>query len=102
MTQFDSRNRADPPRLPDGFDVPFADAIAWARERKSVLPAEFCGVRLQAVRARAFTVSGLAALDQVQQVADSMAEATAQGRRCASGSARWRPRRSAWPVRGAS
>lgn len=72
-------SQADPPRLPDGFDVPFAEAIAWARERKAVLPAEFYGARLQAVRARSFTISGLAALDQIQAAADSLAEATAQG-----------------------
>ena len=41
-------SQADPPRLPDGFDVPFADAIAWARERRAMLPAEFYGARLQA------------------------------------------------------
>ena len=78
---FDPRSPRDqPPRLPgDDFDVPFEEAIAWARERRAVLPAEFYGARLQAVRARAFTVSGLAALDQLQQVADSMAEATAAG-----------------------
>lgn len=69
----------DPPRLPDGFDVPFADAIAWARERRAMLPAEFYGARAQAVRARGFAISGLAALDQVQAAADSLAEATASG-----------------------
>jgi SPP1 gp7 family putative phage head morphogenesis protein len=71
---------AEPPRLPgDDFDVPFAEAIAWARERKAVLPAEFYGARLQAVRARSFAVTGLATLDQVQQVADAAAQATASG-----------------------
>ena len=55
---------AAPPRLPgDDFDVPFEEAIAWARQRKAVLPAEFYGARLQAVRALSFAVSGLAALD---------------------------------------
>ena len=70
---------AEPPRLPDGFDVPFEEAIAWARERGAVLPAEFYGARLQAVRARSFSIAGLAALDQLQQVMDSLAEATAGG-----------------------
>jgi len=73
-------SQADPPRLPEGFDVPFAEAIAWARGRKAVLPAEFYGARLQAVRARSFAIAGLAALDQVQQVADSLAAATADGK----------------------
>ncbi|MBS0403058.1 MAG: minor capsid protein [Proteobacteria bacterium] len=72
-------SQADPPRLPDGFDVPFADAIAWARERRAMLPAEFYGARAQAVRARGFAISGLAALDQVQAAADNLAEATASG-----------------------
>lgn len=79
MTDIHRFDAPGPPRLPDGFDVPFAEAIAWARERKAVLPDEFYGARLQAVRARSFTVTGLAALDQVQSVADSLADATAQG-----------------------
>jgi SPP1 gp7 family putative phage head morphogenesis protein len=61
------------------FDVPFDEAIAWARARKAMLPAEFYGPRLQAVRARGFAIAGLAALDQAQAAADSLAEATAGG-----------------------
>lgn len=77
--RFDPRP-SDPPRLPrDDFDVPFAEAIAWARQRKAMLPGEYYGARLQAVRARSFAIAGLSALDQVQQVADSLAEATANG-----------------------
>jgi SPP1 gp7 family putative phage head morphogenesis protein len=69
------------PRAPQlDFAVPFVEAIAWAEERGVVLPAEFYGERLQTVRARAFTVSGLGAVDQVQQVADSLTEAIAEGR----------------------
>ena len=76
--RFDSS--ANAPRLPrDDFAVPFDEAIAWARERKAVLPTEFYGARLQSVRARSFAIAGLAALDQVQQVMDSLAEATASG-----------------------
>ncbi len=70
-------DRGDALRL--DFDVPFAEAIAWARARKAMLPAEFYGARLQAVRARGFAISGLAALDQVQAAADSLAAATASG-----------------------
>lgn len=78
--RFDPRSRPEAPRLPgDDFDVPFEEAIAWARERRAVLPDVFYGSRLQAVRARSFAIAGLAALDQVQQVADSLAEATAAG-----------------------
>jgi hypothetical protein len=43
--------------------------------RAAVLPSEFDGARLQAVRARSFAIAGLSALDQVQQVADSLARA---------------------------
>lgn len=79
MTAFDSTRR-EAPRLPrDDFDVPFEEALRWARERKAVLPEEFYGARLQAVRARSFSIAGLSALDQLQQVADSLAEATAAG-----------------------
>lgn len=81
MTQaFDPAPR-QAPRLPgDDFNVPFEEAIAWARARKAVLPEEFYGARLQSVRARSFAIAGLAALDQVQQVADSAAEAIASGK----------------------
>lgn len=79
MIRFDS-SAGRAPRLPgDDFNVPLDEAIAWARQRKAMLPAEFYGARLQAVRARSFAIAGLAALDQVQQVADSLAEATAAG-----------------------
>lgn len=74
---FDSGAQPAPPRL--DFDVPFDEAISWARARRAVLPEEFYGARLQAVRARSFAIAGLAALDQVQQVAGSLAEATANG-----------------------
>lgn len=77
---FNPRSPRQPPRLPrNDFDVPFAEAIAWAEQRGARLAPEFYAERLQAVRARSFTVSGLAALDQVQQVADSLAQATAAG-----------------------
>jgi len=80
MTTFDPRGSTKPPRLPgDDFNVPFDEAIAWAKERKAMLPEEFYGARLQAVRARSFAIAGLAALNQVQQVADSLAAATADG-----------------------
>ena len=79
MNTFDPRG-TPPPRLPgDDFDVPFEEAIAWARERRAVLPEAFYSAELAAVRARSDAISGLAALDQVQQVADSLAEATANG-----------------------
>jgi len=76
--QFDSpRGSTEAPRLP--FSVPFEEAIAWALARRAVLPDEFYGARPQSVRARSFAISGLATLDQVQAVADSLADATAAG-----------------------
>jgi len=78
LARFDAPGSpATPPRLP--FDVPFAEAIAWAEARRAILPDEFYGARLQAVRARSFSIAGLAALDQLQDVADSLAAATAAG-----------------------
>lgn len=68
---------AQVPRLP--FDVPFTEAIAWAEARGAVLPDEFYGARLQSFRARTFAIAGMAALDQVQAVADSLTQALADG-----------------------
>ena len=59
--------------------VPFDEAIAVAKARGVVLPEVFYGHLPAAARSRAFTVSGLAALDQVQGVMDSLAAATESG-----------------------
>lgn len=59
----------DTPRLPP---LPFAEAIAWARARRVVLPAVYYGERPGLVRAAAFTISGLIGLDQIQAVKDSL------------------------------
>ena len=57
--------------MPGGdFNVPFDEAIAWVRESRTILPAEFYGARLQAA-ARSFSISGLAQLDQLWQVTDA-------------------------------
>lgn len=74
---FEGRDSADP-RI--GFNVPFSEAIEWAGQRGAVLPDEFYGARLQAFRARSFAVTGLAAIDQVQAVADSLTRALAEGK----------------------
>ena len=59
----------DPVRLPP---LPFAEAIAWARARHVVLPETYYGELQGLARAQAFTIAGLTALDQLQQVADSL------------------------------
>ncbi|RMD93348.1 MAG: hypothetical protein D6811_05080 [Alphaproteobacteria bacterium] len=61
-----------------GFDEPFFVQAARARALNVLPPEDF--YRLPAEkRAMAFTVSGLARLDQVQAVADSLARATDEG-----------------------
>lgn len=61
-----------PAPLSIGFDVPFEEAIAWGRDRISTFPEVYYRVLPAQARSRAFTVSGLAALDQIQGVLDSL------------------------------
>ena len=67
------------PVLSLGFDVPFTEAIAWAKNRVSVLPDTYYNDLPSQARSRAFTVSGLSALDQIQGVLDSLHRATESG-----------------------
>lgn len=63
-------------------DIPgFIEAIEDARRRGIVLPEVFYGDTLGRIRAGASTVSGLASLDQVQAIMDSLHEALEQGQR---------------------
>jgi SPP1 gp7 family putative phage head morphogenesis protein len=57
----------------------FLEAIAWAKQRGVELPADYYGERIGLARARAFTVSNMTVLDQIQQVFDSLNEALAKG-----------------------
>lgn len=57
----------------------FDEAIAWGERRISVLPDDYYGVLPARARSRAFTVSGLAALDQIQAVLDSLNGSLAEG-----------------------
>lgn len=59
------------PTLSIAFDLPFDQAIAAARQRRVTLPGTFYALPAEK-RAQAFTVSGLAALDQVQGVLDEL------------------------------
>jgi SPP1 gp7 family putative phage head morphogenesis protein len=62
-----------------GIPVPFEEAIAVAKRRGVVLPEVFYGHLPAAARSRAFTVSGLGALDQITGIMDSMTAATESG-----------------------
>jgi SPP1 gp7 family putative phage head morphogenesis protein len=61
------------------FDLPFEEAIAWAKARVAVLPETYYEELPALVRGRAFTVSGLASLDQIQSVLDSLTKGIEQG-----------------------
>lgn len=61
------------------FDETLDVQIAAARARNVIPPQEFYGQLPAEKRAQAFTVSGLARLDQIQAVADAMAQAQARG-----------------------
>lgn len=61
------------------FDVPFEEAIAWAAARVVLLPESYYSEIPAAARGKAFTVSGLAALDLIQEVIDSLKEALETG-----------------------
>jgi SPP1 gp7 family putative phage head morphogenesis protein len=63
------------PAVPGTFD----EAIAWAKSRGVVLPAEFYGALQEESRGKAFTVSGLAGLTQIQQTLDSLNTALQMG-----------------------
>lgn len=61
------------------FDETLDVQIAAARARNVIPPEQFYGQLPAEKRAQAFTVSGLARLDQIQAVADAMAQAQARG-----------------------
>lgn len=60
------------PVLSVGFDVPFDEAIKWGKDRVSTLPDVYHSVLPSQARSRAFTVSGLSSLDQIQGVLNSL------------------------------
>jgi len=61
------------------FNLPFAEAIAAALARKVVLPDVYYGELQGVARQLAFTVSGLAGLEQIQQVKDLLDKALTDG-----------------------
>lgn len=56
-----------------GFNVPFSEAIKAAQQRKVVLPETYYGELQGLARQQAFSISGLASLDQLTIVRDSLA-----------------------------
>lgn len=48
----------------------FLETINWARGKRVLLPEEYYGEKQSLARAMAFSIAGLAALEQLQQVAD--------------------------------
>lgn len=57
----------------------FAEAVEWAKARGVVLPAEFYGAIADEAKGKAFTVSGLAGLAQIQTAMDSLTTALEMG-----------------------
>lgn len=66
-------------QVPKMEPVPFAEAIAWAESRGVVLPHVYYGELQGLARAAAFSIAGVAQLDQLQMVRDSLAEWTRDG-----------------------
>lgn len=63
----------------DTFRLPFARAIEEAARRRVELPAHYYGGAISAARAVSFTVGGLASLDQVGFVLDSLNKSLEEG-----------------------
>ena len=59
--------------------VPFKEAIAWAKSRSVQLPDVYYGELQGLARAMSFSIAGLAKLDQLQAVKDSLIEALETG-----------------------
>jgi SPP1 gp7 family putative phage head morphogenesis protein len=57
----------------------FEEAIAWAQARKVVLPDVYYGELQGFARSTAFSVAGMAKLDQLQRILDSLGEALREG-----------------------
>lgn len=61
------------------FKLPFAEAIAQAAGRGATLPDDYYGHLPAEARSQAFTVSGIASLEQIQSILDSLAGALRGG-----------------------
>jgi len=68
-----------PPILTIGFNTPFGEAIAAAEKRGVVLPGIYYGELQGIARQLAFSIAGVASLDQLQAVKDSLHAAMDRG-----------------------
>lgn len=59
--------------------LPFTEAVDWAAQRDVVLPDVYYGEMQGQARSAAFSVAGLAKLDQLELIKRSLTEATEQG-----------------------
>lgn len=66
-------------KLSVGFNVPFNEAIAAMDAREIVLPAKYYGELQGIQRQLAFSIAGVASLDQLQAVLNSLTAKLAQG-----------------------
>jgi SPP1 gp7 family putative phage head morphogenesis protein len=58
----------------------FDEAVAWAKEREAVLPDDYYSSRLGIARAQAFSVAGLASIDQLEAVKTALDNYLIQGK----------------------
>lgn len=63
-----------------GFNVEFDEAIKIAKKRKVVLPDVYYGELKGAARAKAFSIAGLASIEQLKAVKKTMDDAIASGK----------------------
>jgi SPP1 gp7 family putative phage head morphogenesis protein len=75
--KFDARTPA--PGLQGRLDVPFKEALDFAKKREVVLPEVYYGKLPAEARAAAFSVTGMAQIDQIQSVLDSLNKALETG-----------------------
>ncbi len=61
--------------MPDLLPLPFIEATACARSRGVMLPDTYYGQLQGLTRSMRFSIAGLARLDQLQRVLDSLAQA---------------------------
>ena len=57
----------------------YQEALEYARSRKVVLPAEYYGLKWAKYRAMGFSIAGIASIDQLQRVKDSLDRALRRG-----------------------
>lgn len=89
--RFDDGRRRDLTAPPLRLDpVPFDEAVAYTRGRGVELPSLYSGHLQGIARAESFSVAGLARLDQIEQVRDSLTQALERGETFAAWQARVR------------